>query len=56
MERREAVKKILKKCHERLEEYHGRSIEVGIPSVENALYCLCRELVELEAILLTKRS
>ena len=56
MERRKAVKEILEECQERLEEYIGRSVQADIPSVENALYCLCRELVELEAILLTKRS
>ena len=55
LERREALERLLEACQTRMEEYHGRSVQADIPSVENALYCLCRELTELEAILLWKR-
>ena len=55
MERSEALKRLLEACQARIKEYQGRSVQADIPSVENALYCLCRELTELEAILLAKR-
>ena len=50
------MKSLLEACVERIREYDKRSGNVDIPSVENALYCLCKELVALETILLAKSS
>ena len=54
MESREVLKRLIDACQARTKEYQGRSDETEIPSVENALYCLCKELAELQISLLTK--